>query len=98
MPKQNIDPAQDAKDQPIDDTEKHNGSKPSAKWWRRSKGPIPQPPLSHSSSEGNEEMKVRPSKWSMGIMNDPLTDEVPGTNSKSTSAFDGYKCVANARH
>ncbi|KAL8885747.1 MAG: hypothetical protein Q9192_006596 [Flavoplaca navasiana] len=79
MPKQNNEPAQDAKDQPINDPEKPNGSKPSAKWWRRTKGPNPQPPLSQSSSEGNEEMKARPSKWSMGIMNDPLTDEVPGS-------------------
>lgn len=34
--------------------------------------------VSRESSEGMEEMKRRPEKWSMGVLNDTKTDEVPG--------------------
>lgn len=34
--------------------------------------------VSRASSEGIEEMKRRPEKWSMGVLNDTETDEVPG--------------------
>jgi len=32
--------------------------------------------------EDFEENKGRPTKWSMGVLNDPETHEVPGTTSK----------------
>ncbi|KAI4207577.1 MAG: hypothetical protein LQ349_009836, partial [Xanthoria aureola] len=70
----------DAKDLPISDPEKHDDPKAPARWWKLSRGTKasnPQPPLSDASSEGNEEIKAKPNKWSMGIMSDPLTDEVP---------------------
>ena len=36
------------------------------------------PTISEASSEGFEEMKSRPEKWSMGVLNDRETEEVPG--------------------
>ncbi|KAI4235456.1 MAG: hypothetical protein LQ349_003164 [Xanthoria aureola] len=72
----------DAKDLPISDPEKHDDPKAPTRWWKLSRGTKasnPQPPLSDASSEGNEEIKAKPNKWSMGIMSDPLTDEVPGS-------------------
>ncbi|KAL8848752.1 MAG: hypothetical protein Q9221_006223 [Calogaya cf. arnoldii] len=82
-PESNDEIGRDVNHQPISDPEKHKDPKASARWWKLSRGtkvldPQPPPP-SDSSSEGNEEVKARPSKWSMGIMNDPLTDEVPGS-------------------
>jgi len=31
-----------------------------------------------SSTDGDEEMKAKPEKWSMGVLNDRETEEVPG--------------------
>lgn len=35
-------------------------------------------PTSRASSDGFEDLKMRPEKWSMGVLNDKETDEVPG--------------------
>lgn len=81
--KYNDETVRDVKDQPISDPEKHKDPKASARWWKLFRDteladPQPPPP-SDASSEGIEEVKAKRNKWSMGIMNDPLTDEVPGT-------------------
>lgn len=36
-------------------------------------------PTSRGSSDGFDEIKVRPEKWSLGVLNDKETDEVPGS-------------------
>lgn len=38
-----------------------------------------QEPASPGSSVGDDGNKAKPKKWSMGILNDRETDEVPGT-------------------
>ena len=38
-----------------------------------------QPPSSGSSFDGVDETKTKPEKWSLGVLNDKQTDEVPGT-------------------
>ena len=35
-------------------------------------------PFSRASSDGFDEIKIRPEKWSLGVLNDKETDEVPG--------------------
>ena len=35
-------------------------------------------PLSRASSDGLEDVKSRPERWSLGVLNDRETDEVPG--------------------
>ena len=49
--------------------------------WRRflttGKQTDPEPDSSKNTSDEEDE-KERPSKWSLGILNDPETDEVPG--------------------
>jgi hypothetical protein len=35
-------------------------------------------PMSRASSDGFEDLKSRPEKWSLGVLNDKETDEVPG--------------------
>ena len=47
--------------------------------WRRLFG-SPKPEVSSSavSSDGYEEVKKRPEKWSLGVLNDRETEEVPG--------------------
>ena len=60
---------------------------PQRKGWRRilgtSKPKLPSEPTSSASTlqemEGQKEPV--PTKWSMGVLNDKVTDEVPGTNS-----------------
>jgi len=48
--------------------------------WRRFFGGLkPEPSSSVVSSEGYEEAKTRPEKWSLGVLNDRETEEVPGT-------------------
>jgi hypothetical protein len=37
-----------------------------------------QPVVSRASSEALEDMKMKPEKWSMGVLNDRETEEVPG--------------------
>lgn len=39
-------------------------------------------PMSRASSDGFEDLKSRPEKWSLGVLNDTETDEVPGTSSQ----------------
>ena len=36
-------------------------------------------PASKRSSDGFEDVKARPEKWSLGVLNDKETEEVPGT-------------------
>lgn len=50
--------------------------------------------MSIASSDGYDDVKAKPAKWSLGILNDKETDEVPGScshhNSKaSIHASDG---------
>ncbi|KAI4255987.1 MAG: hypothetical protein L6R42_006459 [Xanthoria sp. 1 TBL-2021] len=81
--KYNDETVRDVKDQPISDPEKHKDPEASTRWWKLSRytkaSDRPPPPPSDASSEGIDEVKAKPNKWSMGIMNDPLTDEVPGS-------------------
>ena len=54
---------------------------PSLSKWKRIFGPTNEAHStgnSHSSSEGSENMKKRPDRWSMGVLNDKETEEVPG--------------------
>lgn len=54
---------------------------PKATGWRSRLGrrkAAPQPASSGSSTDGLEEVKNRPEKWSMGVLNDRETEEVPG--------------------
>ena len=49
--------------------------------WKRIFGPTDEAHgarNSHSSSEEPEFMEKRPEKWSMGVLNDKETEEVPG--------------------
>ncbi|KAL8674103.1 MAG: hypothetical protein Q9168_001498 [Polycauliona sp. 1 TL-2023] len=81
-PENDSETVRDAQHQPSGDAEKHSSPTPSTRWWKLSRGTKasdPQPPPSDSSSDGNDDVKPKPNKWSMGIMNDPLTDEVPGS-------------------
>ena len=45
-------------------------------------------PDSRASSDGFEDVKVRPEKWSLGVLNDKETEEVPGMASQSRSLGD----------
>ena len=50
--------------------------------WRRILGSTKsaQEPKSYGSSiDGDDGNRVKPEKWSMGVLNDKQTDEVPGT-------------------
>lgn len=47
-----------------------------ARWGSRKTAPLPA--SSGSSIDGLEEVKNRPDKWSMGVLNDRETEEVPG--------------------
>ena len=49
--------------------------------WRRllgSFGAVKGKTSSPASTDGSEDYKTRPEKWSMGVLNDKQTDEVPG--------------------
>ncbi|KAL8952108.1 MAG: hypothetical protein Q9222_001976 [Ikaeria aurantiellina] len=82
-PKRTNMTSQESKDEAIFDAEKHGETKKSRRWWRRPTSSQPTtktpPPLSQSSSEVYDEVKARPEKWSMGVLNDKETDEVPGS-------------------
>ncbi|KAL8714114.1 MAG: hypothetical protein Q9220_001842, partial [cf. Caloplaca sp. 1 TL-2023] len=73
----------ESKDEAVLDAENHAESKKSRKWWRRPAKIQPTPkttlPMSESSSEAYFDVKTRPEKWSMGVLNDKETDEVPGS-------------------
>lgn len=50
--------------------------------WRRilgNKESALEPASSGGSTDGDDGNKVKPEKWSMGVLNDRQTDEVPGT-------------------
>ncbi|KAL8824060.1 MAG: hypothetical protein Q9191_005328 [Dirinaria sp. TL-2023a] len=50
--------------------------------WKRILGVSKTPkasPTSRASSDQYDEIKVRPEKWSLGVLNDKETDEVPGS-------------------
>ena len=54
---------------------------PKATGWRSHLGrrkAAPRPASSGSSTDGFEEVKNRPEKWSLGVLNDRETEEVPG--------------------
>lgn len=61
------------------EAEKVEDARP-ARWKRMLGGPkaTKTTPMSRASSDGFEEVKVKPEKWSMGVLNDRETDEVPG--------------------
>ena len=43
----------------------------------------PDPSSSGASSDGDEEIKAKPARWNMGILNDKETEEVPGIQPKA---------------
>ncbi|KAL8772927.1 MAG: hypothetical protein Q9209_001947 [Squamulea sp. 1 TL-2023] len=91
----------EARDEMISDPEKHRDSKPWQKWWKFSKSTketVPPPSTSDSSSEGYQEIKAKPNKWSLGILNDALTDEVPGTIYSIELASGWWYQVTNVLH
>lgn len=54
---------------------------PKVSGWRHRVGLAKKKPGNASagtSISDEEDAKTRPEKWSLGILNDPLTDEVPG--------------------
>ena len=59
--------------------------------WKRmlSRGtrPAQQPASPGSSVDGDDASKGKPEKWSMGVLNDRQTDEVPGTYAMLLSAL-----------
>ena len=48
------------------------------RWQRLFGSPRPEVSSSTISSDGYEEVKQRPEKWSFGVLNDRETEEVPG--------------------
>lgn len=59
-----------------------NQAKAKVPVWRQILGSTrsAQEPTSYGSSiDGDDGVKARPEKWSMGVLNDKQTDEVPGT-------------------
>lgn len=69
------------KHEPLGDPEKHENPKFTSGWrklFRRSGTTGVAPTASEASSEGFEQAKAKPEKWSLGILNDKETDEVPG--------------------
>ncbi|KAL8929745.1 MAG: hypothetical protein Q9172_000302 [Xanthocarpia lactea] len=72
----------EAGNEPTSGAEHNRDLGASSGWWKLfkgTKGTGEPPPPADSSSEGSEENKAKPNKWSMGILNDALTDEVPGS-------------------
>ena len=71
------DPALGEKQEPTPDSSGAIASKISK--WRRFFGSArPELPSSAVSSDDCEEVKRRPEKWSLGVLNDAETEEVPG--------------------
>lgn len=59
-----------------------NGTKDKVSLWKRMMGGTKstlEPASSGSSIDQDDGNKARPEKWSMGVLNDKQTDEVPGT-------------------
>ena len=48
------------------------------RFWRASKPTTDVRTSSTDSTDGAGDYKVKPAKWSMGVLNDKETDEVPG--------------------
>ena len=46
----------------------------------------------HLAMDEDEEKESRPTKWSMGVLNDPDTHEVPGMPSHNPKAQCFYRC------
>ena len=77
-----------------------------ASGWRRLLGPFganKENISSPASTDGREEYKTKPEKWSMGVLNDKQTDEVPGMWHQNGFAprQDPRRCcscVMSARH
>ncbi|KAL8690298.1 MAG: hypothetical protein Q9224_004437 [Gallowayella concinna] len=68
-------------DVPIGDPEKHGETPAMSKRWKLFGGSKPAtalPATSDASSDIPTELKARPQKWSLGVLNDKETDEVPG--------------------
>ncbi|KAL8813772.1 MAG: hypothetical protein Q9200_000025 [Gallowayella weberi] len=53
------------------------------------------PAISDASSETNTEIKARPQKWSLGVLNDKETDEVPGEMTVADVAMEHRKFSTN---
>ena len=66
--------------------ERHEGEVPI---WRRLLGGAKKTPhevaSSGTSTDGFDDIKVKPEKWSLGVLNPRETDEVPGTSTCSAS-------------
>ena len=74
---ESTDPALGEKQEPT--TEPGGGSAVKVSRWRSFfGGPKPETSSSAVSSDGYDEVKARPEKWSLGVLNDRETEEVPG--------------------
>ncbi|KAL9004084.1 MAG: hypothetical protein Q9188_003094 [Gyalolechia gomerana] len=72
----------ESKDQPVIDPEKHKVSHSPPRWrsFFTASTPAKTPPaMPDLSSDGFEAIKAKPVKWSLGMLNDKETDEVPGS-------------------
>lgn len=79
------------KDEAFIDPKKPKDVKTGPIWrtlFRTAKPTRTSPAMSEASSDGYVDIKAKPEKWSMGILNDKETDEVPGM---STFCFLGSK-------
>lgn len=91
-------PVEGNKDEAIIDSEKHPNisAKPTWRTFFRAPKPKRTPlPTSEASSDGYEEIKRRPEKWSMGVLNDKETDEVPGMSQVRGSKGQQWGCHAD---
>ncbi len=71
------DPALGEKQQPV--AEPGGGATSKTPRWRRIfGGPKSEPSSSAVWPDGYDEVKTRPEKWSLGVLNDRETEEVPG--------------------
>lgn len=69
--------------EPTIDSKRNHGPERSTRWWRPFNNPsraAKEPAImSITSSDGYDDIKGRPEKWSLGVLNDKETDEVPGS-------------------
>ena len=58
----------------------HNVKTEASRWRRLFRGQLGtrKPASSRTSTEQEDEVKARPEKWSLGVLNDKETEEVPG--------------------
>ncbi|KAL8721195.1 MAG: hypothetical protein Q9225_002081 [Loekoesia sp. 1 TL-2023] len=80
-PKRTELPLEEAKEEMTIDSEKHDNTSTKPRWrsFLRAKPTRTPPAMSEDSSDGFEETKAKPQKWSLGVLNDKETDEVPGS-------------------